>query len=692
MATILGNRSGRKSDAARATDNRELAHAYADAGFEVFPCKERGPKGEIKTPRVKDWGRAATSNHAQIDEWWDRWPNAVVGLPTGERNGIAVIDIDKGHGDGRDGLLALRDLDLIPSDLSHVRAKTAGGGEHVYTRWQAGVTNAAKHLPHGIDIRGEGGYVIAPGSIMADGGAYAYSTHSTLTDDLIGLPAFPKALQAPDREERESANDNDEPPLPFSDLEDIVYDLNYREWCDGGRDAYFTVIAAIHHATAGSKRGMRLARKWASQSPKYNERHFLRDWHSLKSDSENPITVASIIPHAPTYLATQRLRELDDDPEDEIRKQVSDLEWFGDIEPALSSTYLIKGLIDVGSLSVLWGNPKAGKTFLTLDMMFHLAAGLPWRGLRTRKAAVLYLALEGGNRIKNRLVALQHQHGSEPIPFALRRGGADLLKKDGDVKAIIRMVREVQDEYPELPVVVVVDTLSRALAGGDESSSVDMTAFVRNVDTIREKTGSHVMVVHHAGKDVSRGMRGHSSLMAAIDTELFVEHDEETGIRTMRIGVQRDEDTTGQEFRYRLRSVEVGIDQDGDPVRSAVCDPVTDNELCGGDDPAPISGHPAKAFEILQDIASDRSTVPLEEWRNASSASDWLTSIEKGDTKRKTFRRAKEELEKRGWIEMTAKGVRLTDPSRTKFSAADFDDDEPPRGNRRNRNHREDLS
>lgn len=530
------------------------------------------------------------------------------------------------------------------------------------------------------------------------------------------------------REERESANDNnrDGEPMPLEQFRSLLDDIaDNRQHIDSetgkhhfidGRAGWTAVLKAATNEYKDHpqrlKKAKRIVREFSEQSFSWqdyddgkpnaeNAPHVFNDqWNNFLSRAKrgqyNPVTMGTLVRAASDDWKSEHREQglLDwlDDPEDEIRKQVSGLEWFGDIEPALSSTYLIKGLFDVGSFSVVWGNSKAGKTFGVLDVMHHLAAGLPWRGLRTRKAAVLYLALEGGNRIKNRLVALQREHGSEPIPFALRRGGADLLKKDGDVKAIIRMVSEVQDEYPDLPVVVVVDTLSRALAGGDESSSVDMTAFVRNVDTIREKTGAHVMVVHHAGKDVSRGMRGHSSLMAAIDTELFVEHDEGTGIRTMRIGVQRDEDTTGQEFRYRLRSVEVGIDQDGDPVRSAVCDPVTDNELCGGDDPAPISGHPAKAFEILQDIASDRSTVPLEEWRNASSASDWLTSIEKGDTKRKTFRRAKEELEKRGWIEMTAKGVRLTDPSRTKFSAADFDDDEPPRGNRRNRNHREDLS
>jgi AAA domain len=76
---------------------------------------------------------------------------------------------------------------------------------------------------------------------------------------------------------------------------------------------------------------------------------------------------------------------------------------------------------------------------------------------------------------------------------------------------------------------LAVDTMSRALAGGDENSSKDMGAFVRNCDLIRSATGAHLCSLHHLGKDESRGARGHSLLKAALDTEL-------TATRSGRIG------------------------------------------------------------------------------------------------------------------------------------------------------------
>ncbi len=705
----------------KAIYNRELAHSYLDAGYEVFPCKEYGPKGVIKTPYTRHGFKDATASHAQIDEWWDRWPGAVVGLPTGERNGIAVLDVDQK--DGKDGRAALRAIGIRPRAI--VVVETPSGGTHFVYTYQKGLRSTTDRTPAGdmaigVDVRGESGYIIAPGNTLADGSRYRTTSNASLLDSDLKLSKWPRDLPVRERVESDPANDNSRESLPLEQFRTLLDDIadnrthidpeTGKHYFVDGRDGWTAVLKAATNEYKDHpqllKKAKRVVREFSEASFSWRayedgERNaedapqvFNDQWENFLSRAKrgqaNPVTLGTLIQAASDdWKCEQRNSELlkwFDDPEERIREKVSTLEWFGSIEPSLSSTYLIKGLIDVGSLSVLWGNPKAGKTFLTLDMMFHLAAGLPWRGLRTRKAAVLYLALEGGNRIKNRIVALQMEHGNDPIPFALRRGGADLLKKDGDVKAITRMVREVQDEYPDLPVIVVVDTLSRALAGGDESSSVDMTAFVRNVDSIREKTGAHVMVVHHAGKDVSRGMRGHSSLMGAIDSELFVEHDDVKDVRTMRVGVQRDEDTTGREFHYRLRSVDVGIDQDGDPIRSAVCEPADKDENESG---TPLPDQAVEAFRILKHIAGDSDLVPMKDWEAACVESDQFCASEDTENRKHAFRRNRKKL-------IEAKRIKADDLEAMILNrpiaalAAEFDDDPPPPRN--NRRKREDLA
>jgi len=252
----------------------------------------------------------------------------------------------------------------------------------------------------------------------------------------------------------------------------------------------------------------------------------------------------------------------------------SDLEWFEDIQPSLTDSYLVKGVLAADTMSVIYGPSNSGKTFFALDLTFHIAIGAPWRGLRVKPAAVLYLAAEGGRGVLNRVVALKMETGVVDAPLAVKRAGMDLLHSEADLQKIYDLSQEVKARAPNLPLLIVIDTLSRIMAGGDENSAADMTALIRNIDAIRAATGAHVMLVHHTGKDTARGARGHSSLRAATDTEIEVQN--EDGERAAQVQKQRD--YQGNEtFAFSLKSIEIGTDQDGDPVTSCVVE-ATDSE------------------------------------------------------------------------------------------------------------------
>lgn len=252
------------------------------------------------------------------------------------------------------------------------------------------------------------------------------------------------------------------------------------------------------------------------------------------------------------------------------------LEWFDDVEPALADSYLIKGVLAAGAMSVIYGPSNSGKTFFALDLAYHIAAGMPWRGLRVTAAGVLYLAAEGGRGVANRIAALKEANGILGIPLALRRAGMDLLRDGADLQAVCDLAREVATRAPGAPLMIVVDTLSRVMAGGDENSAADMTALIRNIDAIRHVTQAHIMLVHHTGKDAARGARGHSSLRAATDTEIEVQS--EDGNRAAIITKQRDYQG-GETFAFTLKTVQLGHDQDGDEVSSCVVEPVESEEF-----------------------------------------------------------------------------------------------------------------
>ncbi|MCY0148328.1 helicase RepA family protein [Hoeflea sp. G2-23] len=219
---------------------------------------------------------------------------------------------------------------------------------------------------------------------------------------------------------------------------------------------------------------------------------------------------------------------------------------------------LVKGLLDQGAMTVLYGPSNVGKTFVAMDLAFHIAAGLDYAGMRTTQGAVIYVAAEGGRGAKRRVLAMRERYKPEgPVELLLLASPVDLRRPDADLKPLISAIQGLG-----VPVMlIVIDTLSRAMAGGDENSSVDMGFIVNHFDVLRTVTAAHLMVVHHSGKNAAAGARGHSLLRAATDTEIEVSE----GL--VSVTKQRDlERSWGSGFA--LDTMTLGVDGDGDPITS----------------------------------------------------------------------------------------------------------------------------
>ena len=142
------------------------ALAYARRGVPIFPCEPLG-----KRPLTRDGFWDASADAGVVGRWWSRWPHANIGVPTGERSGLLVLDVDPRDG----GLESLKDLEEAFGRLpTTTRARTGGGGEHVFFRYpEGGVRNSASWVGPGLAVRGEGGYVVAAPS--RTGGAYRWT-------------------------------------------------------------------------------------------------------------------------------------------------------------------------------------------------------------------------------------------------------------------------------------------------------------------------------------------------------------------------------------------------------------------------------------------------------------------------------------------------------------------------------------
>lgn len=348
--------------------------------------------------------------------------------------------------------------------------------------------------------------------------------------------------------------------------------------------------------------------------------------------------------------------------------------WFNEAEPNLDANDFVEGLLTTSSMSVVYGPSNCGKTFFIVDMALHVAWGREWRGRAVDRGAVVYLSLEGATGIRNRMAAFRKHHQiDEALPFIAMPKPINLLNDDADVNAVVALTRHVA-EVTGLPVqMVIIDTLSRAMAGGNENSPEDMTALIGNCDRIRDATGSHVCIVHHSGKDEARGARGHSSLRAATDTEIEIKRDPELTFSSVRIAKQRDLEA-GDPFGFTLQSVPLGVNRRGKDVTSCVVMEAEQTTILARD-PDKLSPKETAAldslercliaggFEIENGGNAGRNTdvtraVTLHAWKRSLQALD-VIARNNDDMARPQFHRIKKALEKKGKIEISEGNVWL---------------------------------
>jgi hypothetical protein len=246
---------------------------------------------------------------------------------------------------------------------------------------------------------------------------------------------------------------------------------------------------------------------------------------------------------------------------------------FRDMQPRLDGRPLIRGLLEREQISLTYGEAGSCKTFFALDVCLRVPAGLDWFGRKVEQGATIYVAAEAGRSIINRVVAWRTAYGfdSTDLPFAAITSSLDLCHSNsGDLERLIAVIQGAGLGPLSL---VVLDTVSRVLAGGNENAPDDMGALVRSLDRLRDELQCHILVVHHTGKESVRGPRGHSLLRAAVDTEIEVTRDAATGVSTATITKQRDGPTEG-DVVFRLQRISLGFDQDGEEVSSCIIEPV----------------------------------------------------------------------------------------------------------------------
>ncbi|MBB4004463.1 bifunctional DNA primase/polymerase [Aurantimonas endophytica] len=301
--------------------NLAVALSLAAKGFAVFPVQSGGEKAKAPMPFFR-WRQESTSESSTIREWWRKWPDAAPALDVG-KSGLFVIDADR-HDPEHDGVEAWSDLmageSASPEGIPIVA--TPNDGNHWIFRQDGGLGNRKGRLPKGVDVRGDGGYIVAPGAIMADG--RRYEVHGDPAD----APPVPDWLTKwLERGGGEAAEDNSAVPdtrdfrvsqTPSTTTSDTTSDeiielLGYVP-ADCGYDEWVQALMAVHAAKGGSGEGLSIADTWSSAGSKYKAGEVAKKWRSFRSAGVNGATLAALAKQYGADLSAIRIAHMP--PED----------------------------------------------------------------------------------------------------------------------------------------------------------------------------------------------------------------------------------------------------------------------------------------------------------------------------------------------------------------------------------------
>lgn len=268
----------------------------------------------------------------------------------------------------------------------------------------------------------------------------------------------------------------------------------------------------------------------------------------------------------------------------------------------------IKQLLPERGIGLIFGASASGKSFLGFDMGACITLGRSFYGRKVVRCPVVYVALEGGAGVSKRVQAWEKFH-SQQIPdiFRIVTDPLSLLESDGHAFAGDLNAAGLSGG------VIIVDTLNQSAPGADENSPSDMGKIIANAMIVQRLTDSLVLLVHHTGKDKTKGPRGHSSLGAALDVAIEVERNaigREWSIYKLKDG----ED--GLSFPFKLESVNLGIDEEGDPITSCVA--VSD--LFRINKPKPPRGkNQGLVLAAIKDYAANSTSLSYDEALAAGS-------------------------------------------------------------------------
>ena len=342
---------------------------------------------------------------------------------------------------------------------------------------------------------------------------------------------------------------------------DVSYGTGRFYDSNGNPELHYWLAGMWAIASLNWPSGKDIARNWSKQSGRYTDDGFEKAWNSYNPAHTNGIGIGSLYKRAKElgwkYDATQSQLANTNLLEPSQRFTLLGINDLAALPP---TEHLVKGILPSSGLAAIYGPSGSGKTFLALDLIMAIACQSDWFGHKVKNVPVTYVGLEGKGGISNRIQAWRIKNPNlTPANFKIILDNFDLMNKAN----VVELAQAIIDAQMHQGV-IVIDTLNQASPAADENSSQDMGVIIKYLKLLQESTGGLVLIIHHTGKNTSQGLRGHSSLKAALDANIEVVGGDK---RSWLLEKSKDGED-GKSFGFRLEVQRLGIDSDGEPITS----------------------------------------------------------------------------------------------------------------------------
>lgn len=423
---------------------------YAKLGLSVIPLKEKNKEPLYKWAEFQQ--RRATV--AEIENWWHVVPNANIGIVTGKISNLAVIDLD-----GDLAIQKAKEMGLHSNVIS-----ISGNGRHLWYQYSENLRNSASKIAEGIDVRGEGGFIVAPPSIHPNGKRYRFVTPLLSVQN---LPPFPVGL--------------------LNTIQVSVQPANLKEehWIEEALEEFqnghvhnnlVSILGKFRAHNFPENAVFKFLLPYNTSGEMSNEE--LRDKITEIFGRYEPIQSSSVIVH----------RDIEEDESvEEFLKEEEPTEWFSE------------GIFAKNSIGFVAGLPESGKTWAMMDLAIEVAIGGNWLGLfPVKKSKVLFIDQERARpETKRRFEALfkaKDLSGKDLEFLRIKRGSSIKIDLETSYNSFSKLIDQ---RKPDL---IIIDSLA-TFHTKEGNNAMEIQSVMEKLKVLRDKFNTAFLFVHHLNKN-----------------------------------------------------------------------------------------------------------------------------------------------------------------------------------------------